>query len=108
MRSPFPSAFALAGLAAVAALGGCGEPDVPRPSMVAVPKMAREVLHVPAGGYPLDTCVACGNRLGENGNPCIFQHEGVEVRLCCVDCREEFLADPAAGLAKIREARSPK
>ena len=89
-----------------AALAGCGGPDVDTPSIVAAPQMAREVLHVPVGGYPLDTCVACGNKLGENGNPCIFLHEGVEVRLCCVDCKTEFLADPEKHLAKIREARA--
>jgi hypothetical protein len=93
---------------AAAALAGCSEPTAPAPSMVAAPGMARETLHVPAGGYPLDTCVACGNRLGENGNPHIFMHEGGEVRLCCAECRKAFDADPASHIAKIREARSVK
>jgi len=93
---------------AAAALAGCGEPDAPDPSLVAAPKMAREVLHVPAGGYPLDTCVVCPNRLGENGNPCIFLHEGVEVRLCSESCKAGFLEDPEKCLAKIREARAGK
>ena len=91
---------------AVAVLAGCGEPSAPDPSIVAAPKMAREVLHVPVGGYPLDTCVVSGNRLGENGNPCIFLHEGAEVRLCSIDCKTEFLADPAKYLEKIQEARA--
>jgi hypothetical protein len=99
--------FLLAGLAA-AALAGCGGPDASDPSIVAAPQMAREVLHVPAGGYPLDTCVVTGITLGENGNPCIFVHEGVEVRLCSVACREDFLSDPVKYLAKIREARAGK
>ena len=95
-------------LLATAALGGCGDPDGSNPSIVAAPRIAREVLHAPAGGYPLDTCVVSGKKLGENGNPCIFIHEGVEVRLCCPDCKDEFLADPAKFLAKIQEARAGK
>jgi hypothetical protein len=93
---------------AAAALAGCGEPEPPNPSIVAAPRIAREVLHVPVGGYPLDTCVVSGEKLGENGNPCIFIHEGVEVRLCCPRCKEDFTADPEKYLAKIREARAAK
>ena len=89
---------------------GCGaEPDVAKPSIVAAPQIARDVLHVPAGGkYPLEKCVVSGEKLGENGDPYIFTHEGVEVRLCCPNCKKEFMADPEKYLAMIRDAKAGK
>jgi len=102
MRIPYPIALA------AAALAGCGDPDVDKPSMVAAPKIAREVLHAPAGGYPLDTCVVSGDKLGERGNPFIFIHEGVEVRLCNPDCKKDFMDDPEKYLGMIRDARAAK
>ncbi len=93
---------------AAAALAGCGEPDIDKPSMVAAPKIAREVLHAAANGYPLEKCVVCGEKLGDKGNPDIFIHEGVEVRLCCPDCKKDFTADPEKYLAMIRDARNGK
>ena len=102
MRVPFLIALG------AAAFAGCGDADADKPSIVAAPKIAREVLHVPVGGYPLDTCVVCGVKLGENGNPCIFIHEGTEVRLCCPGCKDTFLVDPEKHLEKIQEARARK
>ena len=95
---------------AAAALAGCGsEPDVAKPSIVAAPQIARDVLHVPAGGkYPLEKCVVSGEKLGDMGNPYIFTHEGVEVRLCCPNCKKEFMADPEKYLAMIRDAKAGK
>jgi len=93
---------------AAAALAGCGEPDVDKPSMVAAPQIAREMLHAPAGGYPLEKCVVCGEKLGDKGNPFIFIHEGVEVRLCCPDCKKDFMADPEKHIGMIRDARNGK
>lgn len=102
MRIPFP--FVLA----AAALAGCGPPDIDHPSMVAAPKIAREVLHAPAGGYPLETCVVCGEKLGDRGNPYIFLEGEVEVRLCSVDCKKGFEADAEKYLGMIRDARNGK
>jgi len=89
-----------------AALAGCGDSDVIRPSIVAAPQIARETLHAPAGGYPLSTCVVCGEKLGDAGNPFIFIHEGVEIRLCNPNCKKEFMADPEKYLGMIRDARA--
>ena len=54
--------------------------------------------------YPLETCVVSGEKLGEMGDPVIFQYEGREVRFCCKDCRKDFLKNPAKYLKKLDEA----
>ncbi len=54
--------------------------------------------------YPLTTCVVSGEKLGEMGEPYIFQYEGREVRFCCKKCRKDFLKEPATYLKKIDDA----
>ncbi len=102
MRVPFLIALA------VVSLTGCGEPDVDKPSMVAAPKIARDVLKVTPNAYPLDKCVVCGEKLGEPGNPCVFIHEGTEVHLCRDECKKGFLEDPEKYIGMIRDARAGK
>jgi hypothetical protein len=36
------------------------------------------------------------------GKPVTFVHEGQEVKLCCRPCLDDFQADPAKYLAKLR------
>lgn len=57
-----------------------------------------------AGGYPLQTCVVSGEKLGEMGAPYVFEYQGTEVRLCCKDCREKFDKNPDNYLGKITGA----
>jgi hypothetical protein len=52
--------------------------------------------------YPLTTCVVSGEKLGGMGDPFIFMHEGTEVRLCCKSCKEDFDAEPAKFMAKLK------
>lgn len=52
--------------------------------------------------YPLDVCLVSGNKLGSMGKPVTFVHEGQEVKLCCRPCLDDFQADPAKYLAKLR------
>lgn len=40
--------------------------------------------------YTLTTCVVSGEKLGEMGDPYIFQYEGREVRFCCKKYGEDF------------------
>lgn len=54
--------------------------------------------------YPLATCVVSGEKLGEMGEPVIFQYEGREIRFCCKDCRKDFLKNPAKYLKKLDDA----
>jgi hypothetical protein len=101
-----PRVLSAALLAAL--LAGCSPPEPDRPSMVAAPQIARDALKAASNAYPLDTCVVTGEKLDSKGAEEVFVHEGVEVHLCCVDCKKEFLADPEPCLAKIRAAKAGK
>lgn len=54
--------------------------------------------------YPLTTCVVSGEKLGDMGEPYVFQYEGREVRFCCKNCKKDFLKDPAKYLKKLDDA----
>ena len=54
--------------------------------------------------YPLDKCIVSDEKLGEEGKPVVFIHEGQEIKLCCRDCRKDFDANPAKFLAKLPKA----
>jgi len=54
-------------------------------------------------GYPLDTCVVSGEKLGSMGEPFVITHEGTEVRFCCDGCLPKFKKDPAKYLAKLKK-----
>lgn len=56
-----------------------------------------------AGNVPVTTCVVSGEKLGEMGNPVIFQYEGQEIRLCCERCKERFDKNPAKYLTKLNQ-----
>lgn len=56
----------------------------------------------PADGYPLDTCVVSGEKLGSMGKPFVLTYEGQEVRLCCKSCQSHFQEDPSKYLAKLK------
>jgi len=64
--------------------------------------------------YPLDKCIVSDEKLGAEGKPVVFVHEGQEIKLCCQDCRKDFDANPAKYLAKLprptpsRPARSTR
>lgn len=55
-----------------------------------------------AGAYPLTTCVVSDEKLGGMGEPFVFMHEGKEVRLCCKSCLDDFNAEPAKFMAKLK------
>ncbi len=52
----------------------------------------------------LATCPVSGDKLGEMGEPFVFEYQGQEVKLCCKDCKAKFVKDPAKYIAKIRGA----
>lgn len=54
--------------------------------------------------YPLDSCPISGEKLGDMGEPVNVVVQGRLVRLCCNDCKQKLLADPAAAFAKIDAA----
>ena len=68
--------------------------------------------NLPAGKaipYPLKTCPVSDDKLGEMGAPYVFVYQGQEIKLCCPDCKDEFMKDPAKYLKKIKDlAAKPK
>ena len=61
-------------------------------------------VETPVKPYPLDKCIVSDEKLGEEGKPVVFIHEGQEIKLCCRDCRKDFDANPAKFLAKLPKA----
>ena len=58
--------------------------------------------------YPLETCVVDGMKLGSMGDPYVFVYQGQEIKLCCENCKPEFLGDPAKYMKKIQDAETAK
>ena len=63
-----------------------------------------ELEHYIPAGYPLQTCVVGGGRLGSMGQPVAHVHEGREVMFCCAACEPRFDADPDRYLSMIDHA----
>jgi YHS domain-containing protein len=53
--------------------------------------------------YPLKTCPVSDEKLGEMGTPYVFVYQGQEIKLCCPDCKADFMKDPAKYLKKIKD-----
>lgn len=51
--------------------------------------------------YALDTCAVADGKLGEMGEPVVFEHEGRDLRLCCGGCRPAFDKAPARYLKEV-------
>ncbi|MEY3548043.1 MAG: hypothetical protein RLZZ552_410 [Verrucomicrobiota bacterium] len=58
--------------------------------------------------YPLDKCIVSGEKLGVEGKPVVFLHDGQEIKLCCQDCRKDFDANPSKFLSKLPKAEPKK
>jgi hypothetical protein len=63
--------------------------------------------------YALEVCAVSGEALGSMGDATewVYRAKGQPDRLvkfCCDGCMEDFLADPASGLAKIDAAAKKK
>ena len=57
--------------------------------------------------YPLDTCLVCGMKLGEMGQPYTFVYQGQEIKVCGESEKAIFDKDPAKYLAKLADANEP-
>ena len=53
--------------------------------------------------YPFKTCLVTDNALGSMGDPITKIYEGRELKFCCAPCVEEFEANPAAFLSKLKD-----
>jgi len=56
--------------------------------------------------YPLKTCVVSGDKLGEMGDPYVFEYEGREIKLCCKNCLKDFKKDAAKYVKALQEAEA--
>ncbi len=56
--------------------------------------------------YILKTCPVSGDKLGEMGDPYVFEYEGREIKLCCKSCLKDFKKDAAKFVKKITEAEA--
>jgi YHS domain-containing protein len=50
--------------------------------------------------------VVSGNKLGEMGDPFVFEYEGREIKFCCKGCLKDFKKEPAKYIKKIEEAEA--
>jgi YHS domain-containing protein len=53
--------------------------------------------------YPLKTCIISGDKLGEMGDPYVYEYKGREIKFCCKSCVKDFKKDPEKYLKKIDE-----
>ncbi len=56
--------------------------------------------------YPLKTCVVSGEKLGEMGDPYVWEYQGREIKFCCQGCVKDFKKDPAKYLKIIEDAEA--
>jgi YHS domain-containing protein len=56
--------------------------------------------------YPLKTCVVSGEKLGEMGEPFVYEYQGREIKFCCKNCLKDFNKDPAKYIKMIEEAEA--
>ena len=60
--------------------------------------------------YTLKNCVVSGDKLGEMGDPYVYEYQGREIKFCCKGCVKDFNKDPAKYIKKIEqeEAKAKK
>jgi YHS domain-containing protein len=56
--------------------------------------------------YKLKNCIVSGDKLGEMGDPVVYEYEGREIKFCCKSCIKDFKKEPAKYVKKIQEAEA--
>jgi len=56
--------------------------------------------------YPLKTCMISGDKLGEMGDPYVYEYQGREIKFCCEGCVKDFKKDPAKYIKIMEEAEA--
>jgi YHS domain-containing protein len=56
--------------------------------------------------YTLKTCVVSGDKLGEMGDPYVYEYKGREIKFCCKGCLKDFNKEPEKYIKKIEEAEA--
>lgn len=55
--------------------------------------------------YPLKKCVVSDEELGGGDmKPYVWTYKGQEIKMCCKDCKKDFLKNPDKYMAKIAAA----
>lgn len=67
-------------------------------------KVDDKIIAEQTAGYPLETCVVSGKKLGEMGEPINLVQGNRLVRLCCKGCVDPLKKDSAKFMAKLDEA----
>ncbi len=81
----------------VLTLAGCGSGSSPSSKS-----------YVNTDGYPLETCLVTGEKLGSMGDPFVFKYQGKTVKFCCSSCIKEFNTDTAKFMNMLDEAQKKK
>jgi YHS domain-containing protein len=58
--------------------------------------------------YPLTTCPASSDKLGEHGKAVKVTYKGTDVYLCCRDCKKDFDKNPAKYVKLVKDADAKK
>jgi YHS domain-containing protein len=56
--------------------------------------------------YSLKTCLVTDEKLGEMGDPYVFEYKGREIKFCCKGCVKDFKKEPAKYIKKLEEAEA--
>ena len=56
--------------------------------------------------YTLKTCIVSGDKLGEMGEPYVYEYKGREIKFCCKGCLKDFNKEPDKYIKKIEEAEA--
>ncbi len=74
-----------------------------------LPKVDQQMIQQQLPGYPLDTCMVSGDKLGgDMGKSVDLIYRNRLVRFCCGDCIKDFQKEPAKYLKILDEAAAKK
>ena len=58
--------------------------------------------------YKLQNCIVSDEKLGEMGDPYVFDYKGQEIKLCCKSCKKDFDKNPEKYIQKLAKAEKDK
>ena len=59
--------------------------------------------------YPLKKCIVSDEDIGGGDmKPYVWVYKGQEIKMCCKDCKKDFMKEPDKYMKKIEEANKAK
>jgi YHS domain-containing protein len=58
--------------------------------------------------YKLQNCIVSDEKLGEMGEPFVFDYQGQQIKLCCKSCKKDFDKNPDKYMKKLAKAEKAK